>query len=87
MPRCYLSRLPNAEVGFAGGYQLVGGRGSFVLVLLFVLRSHELLRMIVVQQVASNLCRIDFLCVHVDIRTVPAGQIPRYIAGLALAQY
>ena len=23
--------------------------------------------MIVVQQVASNLCRIDFLCVHVDI--------------------
>ena len=25
MPRCYLSRLSNAEVGFEGGYQLVGG--------------------------------------------------------------
>ena len=43
------------------------GPSPFILVLLFVLRSHELLRMIVVQQVASNLCRIDFLCVHVDI--------------------
>jgi hypothetical protein len=42
------------------------GPSPFILVLLFVLRSHELLRMIVVQQVASNLCRIDF-CVHVDI--------------------
>ena len=55
-------RLENVEI-----LSLRRGPSPFILVLLFVLRSHELLRMIVVQQVASNLCRIDFLCVHVDI--------------------
>ena len=61
--------VQNSTCPAQGDYILSLRRGPspFILVLLFVLRSHELLRMIVVQQVASNLCRIDFLCVHVDI--------------------